>query len=144
LYDPYRAIEEDLPHVTLVRTRLPKGHAWWVPSEDAIVVDDRLDQAQERTAGAHEYEHAAAGDVAVDLIFFSRKQEARARRRADRKLIRLPDFVDALLWCRNDQELAQELVVTPDVLERWWGRLTPAQRGRVDELLWDAERDLGA
>lgn len=144
MYDPHRALEEHLPHVLLVRTRLPKGKAWWVPTEEAIAVDDRLSEAEERVAVAHEYEHAAAGDEAIDLVFFSRKQEARANRRADRKLVRLEDFVDALLWCRGDDELAHELVVTPEVLQRWYSRLNDSQRETIERILWDAEQALGA
>ncbi len=105
MYDPRQMIDEHLPHVLVVRTRLPKGDAWWVPSEDAIVVDDRLDPIEERCAIAHEVEHAVAADVPVDLLFFSRKQEQRANRRADRKLVELADLVDQLLWCRNHQSL---------------------------------------
>lgn len=144
MYDPHQTLEAHLPHVVLVRTRLPAGDAWWVPSEEAIAVDDRLDPVAERCAVAHELEHATAGDVAVDLVFFSRKQEARADRRADKKLVRLDDLVDQLLWCNGDAELAAELHVTREVLHRRMRRLTPTETAYVEGRLWDAEQALGA
>lgn len=144
MYDPWAALDEHAPHVLIVKTRLPRGDAWWVPSEAAIAVDDRLPLPAERFAVAHEFEHVDAGDVPVDLVFFSKKQEARATRRATQKCIRLSDFVDALLWCSTKEELAHQLVVPPEVLERWYDRLPQHQKDRVERLVWEAEGVLSA
>jgi hypothetical protein len=144
VYDPHAALEQHAPHVVLVKTRLPRGDAWWVPSEAAVAVDDRLEWPRERFAVAHEVEHVLAGDEPVDLIFFSRKQEARATRRATRKLIDLSDFVDALLWCRDEVGLGHALQVPPAVVRTWYDALTQQQRQEIDDALWAAEDCLSA
>lgn len=143
-YHPFRALGE-LPHVTLVITRLPKGAAWWLPCEQAIVLDDRLSRVERRVATAHEVEHAAADDQPIrGHLFFSRKQERRAIRRSTNKLIPLDQLVDALLWSQHECEIAEALDVTVEALHQRLALMTPAEHRYVDERIWAAEDALHA
>lgn len=141
-YDPRQVLEQELPHVTLVVTRLPKGRAWWLPEEDAVVVDDRLDAAGQRCAVAHELEHVVAGDVPLPHRWFSTKQERQADRRADPKLVHLDDLVDQLLWSRHELELAEGLQVTPEVLRRRLDALSEEEHRYVEDRVWMAEHEM--
>jgi Zn-dependent peptidase ImmA (M78 family) len=138
-YHPYRALAA-LEHVTLVITRLPKGAAWWLPCEQAIVLDDRLSRVERRCATAHEIEHAVENDQPIrGHLFFSKKQERRATRRSTKKLIPLDQLVDALLWSRRECEVADALDVTVEALQQRLALMTPAEHRYVDERIWAAE-----
>lgn len=141
-YHPYRALAA-LEHVTLVVTRLPKGAAWWLPCEQAIVLDDRLNRVERRCATAHEVEHAAENDQPIrGHLFFSDKQERRATRRSTAKLITLEGLVDALLWSRLECEVADCLDVTVEALRQRLELMTPTEHRFVEERIWAAESEM--
>ena len=113
-YSPWQTLRR-LPHLTLVVTRLPRGAAWWLPGEEAIVLDDRLDQVGRRCALEHELQHALAGDLALctgpDAPRLARRQEQAAANRAARALLDLDDLADALTWALCPEEVADCLHV---------------------------------
>lgn len=144
-YSPWRALSR-LPHVTLAVTRLPRGKAWWLPTEDAIVLDDRLGRVERRCALAHELAHAEAGDVALcagpDAPRLALRQERRADRIAAERLIALDDLVDALLWARSQGETAEQLDVEVNVLHTRLTLLAPAEHDYIEQRLWAAESEI--
>lgn len=134
-YDPFRELEHKLPDVFLCTLRLPAGKAWWLEADQAIVLDDRLDSTGRRCALAHEIEHVRAGDSAVVHVWFATKQEARAHRRAARKLVRIEDLVDALRVTRDETELAAILDVDVEVLRLRLDRITEREQDLVERRL---------
>jgi hypothetical protein len=114
-YDPWATLR-GLPHITLAVTRLPAGEAWWLPEDQAIVLDDRLGQAERRCALEHELQHAASGDRCIhgagpDAGRQHRRRERHTDERAARRLITLDELADALVWCLGPDELAEHLHV---------------------------------
>lgn len=134
-YDPFHALEEQLPNVFLCTLRLPKGKAWWLEPDQTIVLDERLDSTGRRCALAHELEHALAGDTPVVHVWFATKQEHRAHRRASRKLIRIEHLIDALRITRDEQHLAELLEVEVEVLRLRLDRITDHEQHRVEQAL---------
>ena len=115
-HSPYRSLREDHPDVTMAVTRLPAGRAWWLPEDRAIVLDDRLTQAERRSALAHELEHLAAGDTHCDPTVpgagrIGRRRETAADRSAAVRLITLDELADALVWSLDYVEVAEHLHV---------------------------------
>ena len=104
-YSPWRALGR-LKHVTVVFMQLPKGKAWWLPCEQAVVMQPGLPRVERRWLAAHEFEHAVLNDQPLDHEWFSRKQERRATRRAAHKLMPLDAVVDALLWAHDEYDAA--------------------------------------
>lgn len=114
-YSPFRTLH-GMRDVTLAVIRLPAGRAWWLPDVRGIVLDDRLNQAERRSALEHELQHVLAGDTSCRLVGpdgdrQARRQELRADHRAARNLITLDALADALLWCLGPDELAEALHV---------------------------------
>lgn len=134
-YNPFDALEQQLPDVFLCTLRLPAGRAWWLEPEQTIVLDDRLDFIGRRCATAHELEHALAGDIPVMHVWFRTKQEVRAHRRASRKLIRIEHLIDALRVTRDERELARLLEVEVEVLRLRLDRITDVEQDRVERAL---------
>jgi hypothetical protein len=141
-YSPWETLRR-LPHLTLVVTRLPRGQAWWLPAEDAIVLDDRLDQVSRRCALEHELQHAMAGDVAMcsgpDAKRLTIRQEVVASGRAARQLLELDDLAEALAWALDYGEVAEALNVTRAVVRARVRSLTPAEKAYIEHRLGTGE-----
>lgn len=113
-YSPWRTLR-GLPHLTLLVTRLPKGQSWWLPVDEAIVLDDRLDRVQRRCALEHELQHVFAGDCRLtgspDAARLTARREVQTDERAACRLISLDDLTDALVWALCPEEVADALDV---------------------------------
>ncbi len=72
-----------------------------------------------------------------DHPYFAAREERVVEELTARRMIRLPDLVDALLWCqcRTDDETAEELWVDHDVLLTRIRTLTPGERKWVEHQL---------
>lgn len=112
------------------RAHLPKDLLGYYDAErHVVVVAHGLTAAQRRAVIAHELEHARHGDrPCLDPILHARRERA-TERASSRRLITLDALVDALLWCRDEQEMAWHLHVD-----------TIAVRARLDGLT-DEEKD---
>lgn len=126
-YNPWRHAME-LEGLLIAHLRLPDGRSWWMPADDAIVLDDRLNQAERRAALAHELVHRERGDEHCDDATLDARRERRVTREAACRLIDLHRLADALAWSQDEYEVADELWV--DV---------PTARGRID-CLSDSEK----
>lgn len=136
-YNPWRTLAR-LPHVTLGITRLPAGRGWWLPSEQAIVLDDRLGQAERRSVLEHELQHAIAGDERCDGPDGPRlelRQERRADDRAARALIDLHVLADTLAWALGPEEVAEALHVTEHMVRVRVRGLTDQEKQHIDSRL---------
>lgn len=115
-HNPYRTLRDDYPGVTMAVMALPAGQAWWLPEDEAIVLDSGLTQAQRRSALQHELEHVAAGDTHCDPGLsgagrIGRRRERSADDRAAKRLVTLDELADAFVWCLGFEEVAEHLHV---------------------------------
>ena len=91
---------------------------------NAIWLDRSLQQTARRCALAHEQAHIDLGHVGCN----DPKDEVAARRYAAQKLIEWDALVDAFRWAHNAHEAADDLWVTPEVLEDRLRFLHPNER----------------
>lgn len=136
--DPY-ALLAGLPNLTLEITRLNDDEMGrWVPHRQAILLDDRLDQAERRCTLVHELIHYLSGDeiLAPEL---AAAQERLCRDRAARVLISLSALADALRWSEHADEIADQLWVDEATL---WDRienLTPEERNYLTAAVTESQ-----
>lgn len=137
-YNPWQTLAGQ-PHIELLVTRLPAGRAWWLPDVQGIVLDDRLGQAERRSALAHELAHVEAGDTCCDVgpdgPRLARRQERRTDDRAARRLITLDELADALVWCLGPDELAEHLHVDERTVRARIRSLTDDEKGSIERRL---------
>jgi len=140
-YDPW-AVAGGISSLLIARLQLPKGRSWWLPAEDAIVLDSRLDQAGRRSALAHELIHRERQDTACLCDVTHAKQESRVCSEAARRLISVEALADALLWSGDDYEIAEELWVDLETVRTRINDLTDPEKEDIYQRLW--ARDEGA
>lgn len=120
LLDPY-ALLAGMPHLTLEVCRLADDEMGrWVPKRQAILLDDRLDQAERRCTLVHELIHHLSGDHDLAAPELGAAQERLCRDRAARVLISMTALLDAMLWSDEADEIADQLWVDEATL---WDRL---------------------
>jgi Zn-dependent peptidase ImmA (M78 family) len=132
-----------LPHLTLLVTRLPKGTSWWLPADDAIVLDDRLDRVERRCALEHELQHMLAGDCRLsgspDAARLTARRESETDQRAACQLISLQALTDALVWALGFDEVAEALDVDVRTARARVLALTDDEKRQIEEAI--ARRD---
>jgi hypothetical protein len=121
--------------------RLPDdAMGWWDPDGATVYIDSRCTQAERRSTLAHELVHAERGDEPCATGWHEHKQERAVDAEAARRLIPLGDLVDALLWSRDEHELAWELWVDVAMVRARLQSLTPNEVQDIEERLEAAER----
>lgn len=139
-YNPYHALRDEHPEITLAVLRLPAGQAWWLPEDEGIVLDNRLSQAERRSALSHELEHVRAGDTYCDQAIrgagrIGRRQELAADSGAAKRLITLDELADAFIWCLGYVEVAEYLHVDQRTVRARVLNLTPAEKAYIERHL---------
>ncbi len=140
-YDPWRDLARR-EHLTLVVTRLPAGHAWYLHDVAGIAIDDRLTRVEGRCAVAHELahvdlgHHAQAAGTGPGTSRIARRHEREADQLAAERLIRLDDLADALRWALCPVEVAEELGVTPELARRRILTLTEEEKSYIEARQW--------
>lgn len=139
-HDPWKCLRDDHPNITMAVTRLPAGRAWWMPEDQAIVIDDRLGQAERRSALQHELEHVAAGDTHCDPKLrgggrIGRRREKAADQAAARRLITLDELADAFAWCLGVDEVAEHLHVDQRTARARILGLTPEEKDYIESRI---------
>lgn len=133
-----------LSDVLVAFVDLPSGTAWWDPDEQVILLQRGMSRRETRCALAHELEHIRHGDEAIDHVsdVLATRQEIAAHTRAARRLIPLDALIDALLWSQDEQELAEGLNVTVEIVRQRLLTLTPEEHAAVDRRIRIAERQM--
>lgn len=98
-----------------------------------ILLERRLSRAETRQALAHEIahldlSHRQCRGVGPDGGRLSRRTERDADALAARRLVHIRDLAEAYRWTMDRCELAEELVVTLDVIECRLDRLRPSEK----------------
>jgi Zn-dependent peptidase ImmA (M78 family) len=112
----------------------------WDPETRTIWLHHDLTPAERRCTLAHELVHALRGDERCATDILTERQEATVRRLTAEILIPLPRLTEALRWCRDDHELAEELEVDLDTVIARRESLTPAEIDLLQTLIARLER----
>lgn len=122
-HHPWRDLRSR-PHITLSWLDLPPGVRGATDGTSAIWLEVDLLQVERRCTLAHELAHIDLGHTTETTV----QEELTARRYAARKLIDWDALVDVFRWAHNAHEAADELWVTPEVLEDRLRALSPTER----------------
>jgi Zn-dependent peptidase ImmA (M78 family) len=141
-YSPWAHVQQ-LEQVIVAYDELEHAKAYWEPDEQVILLDRRLTQAQRRSHLAHELAHIDRGDECCvhgpDAARLGRRQELSADVLAARRLISLESLADALVWCVDTDELAEDLHVDEQMVQARISALTGAECDFIEQRL--AARD---
>ena len=133
---PWRALR-DLDHVRVGWQPLTGRRRAMTDGVQRIWMDTRLTQAERRTALAHELVHIEHGHEGCQ----DARTEVWVHQEAARWLIPLESLVDALLWARNEGEIADELWVTPDLVAARFDGLAAAEQDEISAAIARKEPD---
>lgn len=111
-------------HLTLAWQAMPDGIRGATNGTSTIWMEPRLLQVERRCTLAHELAHVDLGHTSCDDL----KAEQAACRRTARQLISWDALIDVFKWAHNAYEAADELWVTPEVLEDRLRFLHPNER----------------
>ena len=103
---------------------LPPGTRGLTDGSSAIWMEPRQLQVERRCTLAHELAHIDLGHTTKPTV----AEETATRRRTARQLISWDALVDVFKWAHNAHEAADELWVTPEVLEDRLRFLHPNER----------------
>lgn len=125
MHHPWRELRERGDGVVLHFTRFNDTRVAATNGNNAIWLDQDLLQVERRCAIQHEQAHIGLGHTNCD----DPREEQAARRLTAQKLIHWDALVDVFKWAHNALEAADELWVTPEVLEDRLRFLHPHERG---------------
>lgn len=103
---------------------LPSGRGRCRWADQSVIVDRRLTWPQLRTTLAHEAVHARRGPCPRWLV---PREELLVHAQAARALIPIGRLGEALAWSLDPRVVAEELEVTPDLLQARLATLTVAE-----------------
>jgi Zn-dependent peptidase ImmA (M78 family) len=109
----------------------------WDPVTRTIWLDARLTPIERRCTLAHELVHAERADGACASDWHDRKRERQVSVEAAYRLVSLTALADALRWCIDEHELAEELHVDFDTIRVRLDGLSFDEHEMLDEMLWD-------
>ncbi|MFJ4168528.1 ImmA/IrrE family metallo-endopeptidase [Paenarthrobacter sp. NPDC089714] len=112
-----------LAHIRLSWVVMPDGAPGRTNGIDIIWLNKALDQVERRCALTHELIHIEREHTGCQ----SATVEAEVRAEAARRLIPLDQLIKGLRWARSHSELADELWVTPEVLQDRFDHLGDAE-----------------
>lgn len=124
MHHTWRELRERGDGVVLHFTRFTDGRIAATNGNNAIWLDQDLNQVERRCALAHEQAHIDLGHTSCA----DSKEEAAADRMTALKLIHWDALVDAFRWAHTAEECADELWVVPSVLEDRLHFLHPNER----------------
>lgn len=115
MYDPLEDLSARYPQVTVAMVAIRPAHAALV-GDSLLLVDASLDARQRRCSIAHEIAHLDLAHVPTGNRALARRQEAEADRLASTRLISFGQLLEAVRWCADDQDLAEQLQVSEQAL----------------------------
>ncbi|WP_181275969.1 ImmA/IrrE family metallo-endopeptidase [Brevibacterium oceani] len=122
-YHPWRELRSR-EHLELTWADLPPGVRGLTDGSSAIWMEPRQLQVERRCTLSHELAHIDLGHTTKPTV----AEENATRRLAAQKLITWDALVDVFKWAHNAHEAADELWVTPEVLEDRLRFLHPNER----------------
>ncbi|MBZ5735034.1 hypothetical protein K8Z61_11040 [Nocardioides sp. TRM66260-LWL] len=122
MYHPWRALRHLGEAVTMaIEPTVGNKPAWYSPAHEHVSIRPGLLQVERRCALAHELAHRDLEHTGQCRYPDATRQTARQEKAADhlaaRRLILLPDLIDALCWSDEPAEVADCLWVTERFLQ---------------------------
>ncbi|TCN51844.1 hypothetical protein EV641_109235 [Rhodococcus sp. SMB37] len=135
-WHPWRHLREHFPHIDVHYVNLKPLGIKGRTTHRGIELHHKSHQRDRRSTLTHEVSHLERGPV-PDHPFYAQREEQVVEELTARRMIRLPELVDAVLWCqgRTDDEAAEELWVDHDVLLTRIATLTPGERKWVERQI---------
>jgi hypothetical protein len=133
-WNPWRHVGDNYPHITVVRDKELPGRIWGLTDGTRIWICKRLNQAQRRSTLAHELLHIERGLPPNDPRGLAREEKL-VSALAARRLIALPDLIEALRWTREPAELADALWVDVDTIRSRMSSLDPIEVAQLENEL---------
>ena len=132
-WHPWRHLRDHFPHVDVHYVNLEPLGLTGRTTPRGIELHHQSRQRDRRSTLGHEVVHLERGPV-PDHPHFAQREEQVVEEITARRMIRLPELVDAILWCqgRTDDEAAEELWVDLDILQTRVRTLTPGERKWVE------------
>ncbi|MCR8897254.1 hypothetical protein NWF34_09870 [Gordonia sp. GONU] len=132
MYHPWREARRR-PHLVIEHVHLPDDHRGCISGSTVRLNASDL-QAERRCTLTHELVHDERRIFPTDHVLRAR-EELRVERIAARRLIALERLVDALVWTRRTEEVAEELWVDVPMLVALVQSLTDGERAWIDTQL---------
>lgn len=136
MWHPWRELRSLSEVVFAITPDLPSGNAWWSPKHQVVLMKPGLLQVERRCSLAHEMGHRALGHSGQECYPDQTRQAVRAELAADRwaarRLIELDDLVAAGKWTSCRFEAAEELWVTPHMLDVRLRTLHVSEQGLLE------------
>lgn len=135
-WHPWRHLRDHFPHVDVHFVDLTPLGLRGRTTPHGIEIHHTSRQRERRSTLSHEIGHVERGPVPDDPFLAAREEQVVEELTA-RRMIRLPELVDAVLWCqgRTDDEAAEELWVDHGVLLTRIRTLTPGERKWVEHQI---------
>lgn len=135
-YEPADDLARRHPDVRVAAAALAPVRGAWIPSERVVLIDETLEPGERRCVLAHEVAHIDLGHRPSRLGWFQRRHESDADDLAARRLVSTAELGEALRWCLCDEELADHLDVTLDVVRLRLAMLDDNEKAFIDTLIW--------
>lgn len=126
MFDPWGALRR-LTHIHISFVRMPDGAPGRTDGLRVIWLDKHLQQDERRCTLTHELIHIERGHDGCQRPCV----EYRVRVETARRLIPIETLCKHSAWARSDQELAEDLWVTTDVLTDRLESLTPDETAQL-------------
>lgn len=136
-WHPWRHLRDHYPHIDVHYVNLkPLGLKGRLTTR-GIELHHKSRQRDLRSTLGHEVLHLERGPVPLHHPHFAQREEHVVEELTARRMITLPELVDAVLWCqgRTDDEAAEELWVSHNVLQTRIATLTPGERTWVQHQI---------
>lgn len=135
-WHPWRHLRDHFPHIDVHFVDLTPLGLQGRTTHRGIELHHKSRQRERRSTLGHEVSHLERGPV-PDHPHYAHREEQVVEELTARRMINLPELVDAVLWCqgRTDDEAAEELWVDHDVLQTRIRTLTPGERKWVEKEL---------
>ncbi len=135
-WHPWRHLRDHYPHIDVSFVDLTELGLNGRLTPRGIELHHHSRQRERRSTLGHEVGHLERGPVPKHPHFAQREEQVVEELTA-RRMIRLPDLVDAILWCqgRTDDETAEELWVSHKLLLTRIRTLTPGERKWVEHQI---------
>lgn len=134
MYHPWREARQR-SHLEIHFAQLGDDHRGCIRGPRVTINSDDL-QVERRCTITHELVHDERRIFPTDRVLRAR-EELRVERIAARRLIALERLVDALVWTRRTEEVAEELWVDVPMLVALVQSLTDRERDWIDAQLRD-------
>ena len=142
MYCPWADAESLAPDVVVVEGDIAPARGALARDLGVIILASGMSRVEGRCVLAHELAHVRLGHRACGVDWLDGRCEREAVFAAARALISVESLADALVWCVDDREVAEELCVVVAVVTARRECLTPDEIAVIEERIGQLERSI--